>query len=117
MHWATTPPGLVTRAISRVPASASRMKAITSEDSATSNVSSVERQVLRGAVAHVGAGVALTVRGGELRRSGSIAATWSSPRRAASSCVSPPGPQPTSSARIPAVTPAASASAIASVGT
>ena len=40
MHSATTPPGLVTRAISRAPASASRMKAITSEDSAASNVSS-----------------------------------------------------------------------------
>ena len=68
MHSATTPPGRVTRAISRAPASASRMKAITSEDSATSKRVVVERQVLRGAVAHVGARVALTVRGGELRR-------------------------------------------------
>ena len=68
MHSATTPPGRVTRAISRAPASASRMNAITSEDSAASKPVVVERQVLRGAVADVGARVALAVGGGELRR-------------------------------------------------
>ena len=68
MHSATTPPGFVTRAISRAPASASRMNAITSEDSATSKRVVGERQLLRGALAHVGARVALAVRGGELRR-------------------------------------------------
>ena len=116
MHWATTPPGFVTRAISRVPASASRMKAITSEDSATSKVSSANGRS--------SAAPSRTSAPGWRSRfaaancgEGSIAATWSSPRRAASSCVSPPGPQPTSSARIPAVTPAASASATASFGT
>ena len=41
---------------------------------------------------------------------GSIAATLSSPTRRASSTASAPGPQPTSRTRMPACTPAASAS-------
>ena len=78
MHWATTPPGRVTRAISRAPASASRMKAITSEDSATSKVSSANGRS--------SAAPSRTSAPGWRSRfaaancgDGSIAATWSSP--------------------------------------
>jgi hypothetical protein len=92
------------------------MKAITSEESATSNVPS----------AHGSSSATPSRTSAPGWRSrfaaancgeGSIAATCSSPRRAASSWVRPPGPQPTSSARMPALTPAASASATASFGT
>ena len=68
MHSATTPPGRVTRAISRAPASASRMNAMTSEDSAASNASSSNGSVLRDADAHVGARVARAAGVGELLR-------------------------------------------------
>ena len=68
MHWATTPPGLVTRAISRAPASASRMKAITSEDSATSKVSSANGRSSAAPSRTSAPGWRVAVRGGELRR-------------------------------------------------
>ena len=66
MHDATTPPGRVTRAISRAPAAASRMNATTSEESATSNAVVLERERLGGAHAHVGARVARPARVREL---------------------------------------------------
>ena len=115
MQGATVPPGRVTRAISRMPWSGSLMNAITSWARAASNVPS----------SHGSASAPPTRTSAPGWRSrqasancaaGSIAATRSAPVRAASSCVSPPGPQPTSSTRSPAATPAASASATASVG-
>ena len=116
MHSATTPPGRVTRAISRAPASASRMNAITSEESAASN--SPSSQGRSSAPPTRTSAPGLRARQASANCSaGSIAATWSAPSREASSRVSPPGPQPTSSTRIPACTPAASASATASGGT
>jgi hypothetical protein len=115
MHAATVPPARVTRVISPTPRSASRMKPITSEDSAASNSPSVHGGSSatpsrtsapgfrsRHAAANCGAG--------------SIAATFDAPTRAASTLVSPPGPQPTSRTRMPDLTPAASASALASDG-
>ncbi len=77
----------------------------------------LERQLLRHAHAHVGARVALPAGVGELRGGVDRGDVVGADARDASSRVSPPGPQPTSSARIPAATPAASASSTASCGT
>ena len=116
MQPATTPPGRVTRAISRTPAAASRMNATTSEHSATSNAPSSNGS--SSATPTRTSAPGLRARQASANCSaGSIAATWSAPTRDASSRVSPPGPQPTSSARMPAATPAASASSTASCGT
>ena len=66
MHAATTPPGRVTRAISRTPAAASRMNATTSERQRGVERAVLERQLLGHAHAHVGARVARPARVGEL---------------------------------------------------
>ena len=67
-----------------------------------------EWQVFRGRPADVDTGIAHSDRGHERFR-GSAAATDDAPTRVTSSAVSAPGPQPTSSTRWPARTPARSA--------
>ena len=115
MHTATVPPGRVTRAISRTPWSGSAMNPMTSEDSAASNRPS--RQGSSSATpTRTSAPGLRSVQASANCAAGSIAATFLAPVRAASSAARPPGPHPTSTTRIPAVTSAASASATAKLG-
>ena len=95
------PPGRVTRAISLTPRSGSRMKPMTSEDSAASKRRVGPRAAPRPRPRGRRRRDALTASGRELG-AGSIAATFSPPTRAATSAASPPGPQPTSTTRMPA---------------
>ena len=115
MHAATTPPGFVTRPSRACPARVAH-EGDDERGERGVELAVVPRQLLGAAHAHVGARVALPAGVGELLGGvdgGHVAA----PSRATSSLVSPPGPQPTSSARMPGCTPAASASATASRGT
>ena len=105
MQPATTPPGRVTRAISRTPA-----VGVAHERDHERGERGVERAVVPRQL--LGARPRARRRPGCASRqasancsAGSIAATWSAPSRAASSRVSPPGPQPTSSARMPGCDP------------
>ena len=105
MQPATTPPGRVTRAISRMPG---RRVAHERDDERAQR--DVERAVLEGqllgdAHAHVGARVARPAGVGELRGGVDRGDVVRADARDASSRVSPPGPQPTSSARMPAAHP------------
>ena len=114
MQAATVPPGRVTRAISRTP-----LSGIAHERDHKAGQRRVERRVVprqrfRHAFAHVGSGT--RAHGTPPRTAGLDRPRRRSPlpTRAASSTVSPPGPQPTSRTRAPARASAASHSAAAS---
>ena len=97
---ATVPPGRVTRAISRSPATGSAMKCTTSCARARSNPSSSKGSASAAAGAYVETGQPLAHERHE-DSEGSTAATASTPSSPTSGAVSAPGPQPTSSARCP----------------
>ena len=110
------PPGRVTRVISRTPASPSRMKLTTSCESGGVEFAVRERQRLGGSVDDVDPGQARGARLSERLADGSAADTLAVPSRPTSTADSAPGPQPTSSARIPGSTRANAINAAASSG-
>ena len=110
---ATVPPGFVTRAISRSPATGSAMKCTTNSASAVSNSPSANGRSSALATAMCTSGFS-SCAAAAYPGDGSTATTDAAPRRRANSAVSAPVPHPTSIAVMPGATPAKSANGTAS---